>query len=116
MQRALECIDGAREFGKNAVTGGVGDAATMPRDEAIRDIPMGVEQAKRADFIDVHQARITRHIGAEYSSETPVDDASNMLIHRRARPFDNRLPKLAGRVEACAFQVVASVEIVASIW
>ena len=84
-ERALERIDRARELGEDAVAGGVGDAAAMLRDEAIRDIAMGAEQAQRAGLIDVHQAGVAGHVGAEYGGETPLDDGGR-LVHRRGGP------------------------------
>ena len=90
-ERAVERVDGARELGQDAVAGGVGDAAAMLRDEAIRDIAMGVEQAQRAGLIDVHQAGVAGHIGAEDSSETALDDGARRRFIG-VQPFDNSHP------------------------
>ena len=84
-ERALQRIDGARELGQDAVAGGVGDAAAMLRDEAIRHLAMGAEQAKGAGLIAVHQAGVAGHVGADDGRETALDDGGR-LVHRRAGP------------------------------
>src|SRR5882724_7844550 len=105
---AVERIDGARELGQDAVARGIGDTAALLRDEAIRHLPMGAEQAQRAGLIAVHQAGVAGHIGAEDGRETALDDGGR-LVHRLQGPSVTS-PGHRPRRKARAFQAITTGE------
>jgi hypothetical protein len=65
------CIEHAREFGKHAVAGGVGDAAPMPGDELVDKGPTSRQCCHCHFFVAMHQAAVTLDIRCEDSREAP---------------------------------------------
>jgi hypothetical protein len=60
---AAHCIDDAREFQQQAVTGRLDDAAVMLRDLGIDKLPpVGFQCRQRAAVVHAHEARVPGHI------------------------------------------------------
>jgi hypothetical protein len=60
---AAHCIDNAREFQQQAVTGRLDDAAVMFRDLGVDKLPpVGFQYRQRATIVHAHEARVPGHI------------------------------------------------------
>jgi hypothetical protein len=67
--RTSHGVNRARKLGQDTVSGSVGDAATALGNLPIHHLAMGVEQAKCASFVRVHEARVARHVCADDCGE-----------------------------------------------
>ncbi|HEX3417363.1 MAG TPA: hypothetical protein VHT21_13300, partial [Stellaceae bacterium] len=56
LDRTVNCVEHAGEFGEHAIAGGVRDPASMLCDELVDDGPAGRQHGHRRFFVAVHQA------------------------------------------------------------
>ncbi|GEO18996.1 hypothetical protein MAE02_66920 [Microvirga aerophila] len=66
-------INGAGEFGQNAVTSSISDPATMFSDEPVHDLAMSGQDPDGCILILAHQTRVACHISRKDSSQPPLD-------------------------------------------
>ena len=69
LDRALDRLDDAGEFGEDAVAGGVDDPAGMRRDACAEDQAGVLQGGHRRAFVVGHQPRVADDIGGENSGE-----------------------------------------------
>ena len=66
LDRTLDGIDDAGEFGQHPVSRGLDDAAVVGRDHWLHYLAeVGFEGAERARFIEPHEARVAHHVGGK---------------------------------------------------
>jgi len=70
---ALHGINDAWELGQDAVAYRVGDSAPMLGNEAVHDLAMRRERAKRRDLVLAHQARVPGHVGGKDCRQPALD-------------------------------------------
>lgn len=73
LQPAAHRIHSARELGKDAVAGRVGDAAAVLGHDAVEDSSMRAQNLQRGGLIIVHVAGVALHIGGKDSDEAAFE-------------------------------------------
>ncbi len=73
-KRALCCIERAREFGEDAVAGGIGDGPSLLGDQPVGNFAMRGKESERCDLVHIMSPRIARNIGAEDRRQAPFHD------------------------------------------
>jgi hypothetical protein len=72
LDRAMNRVEHAREFGEHAVAGCVRDPASMPRDEVVDKAATGGQRCHRRFFAAVHQAAIALDIRGKDGRQTSL--------------------------------------------
>ena len=72
LDRAMNRVEHAREFGEHAVAGCVRDPASMPRDEVVDKAATGGQRCHRRFFVAVHQAAIALDIRGKDCRQTSL--------------------------------------------